>query len=100
MYDDRLRILRIVVIIALIIGILVALFYLVYSFSLFWQAFAAGITIGILLIIIFVLIVTAIYLWIKNLLIKRELSRKSNELEQTKIELNRCRAKLNSDKLE
>jgi len=94
MYNNSLKTLRIVVIIALVIGILAALFYLVYSFTLFWQAFAAGITIGILLIIIFVLLVLAVYLWIKNFLIKRELIKQEAELEQIKIELNRYKARV------
>jgi len=94
------RTLKIVVIIAAVIGIIAALFYLVYSFTLFWQAFAAGITIGILLIIIFVLIVLAMYLWIKNLLLKREFKKQEAKLEQINMELNRCRTKLKSSKLE
>jgi len=100
MYNDRMRTLKIVVIIAAVIGIIAALFYLVYSFTLFWQAFAAGITIGILLIIIFVLIVLAMYLWIKNLLLKREFKKQEAKLEQINMELNRCRTKLKSSKLE
>ena len=100
MHNDRLKTLRIIMIIALVIVILAALFYLVYSFSLFWQAFAAGITISILLIIIFVLLVLAIYSWIKSLLLKRELNETNSKLGQAKIELNRCRNKLKSDELE
>jgi membrane protein implicated in regulation of membrane protease activity len=100
MYNDQLRTLRIVVIIAVVIGILAALFYLVYSFTLFWQAFAAGITIGFLLIILFVLLVLAIYLWVKNFLIKRELKKQETELEQIKIELNRYKARLMQENTE
>lgn len=100
MYNHRLKTLRIVIIIALVMGILAALFYLVYSFSLFWQAFAAGITIGILLIIIFVLIVLAIYLWIKNLLLKRELMKQETKLEQIKMDLNRYKTKLRQKNVE
>jgi len=94
MYNDRLKTLRIVAIIAVAVGILAALFYVIYSFSLFWQAFAAGITISILLIIIFVLLVLAAYLWIKNLLLKRELKKQETKLEQIKMELNRCKTYL------
>lgn len=100
MYNDRLKTLRIAAIIALVIGILAALFYIVYSFSLFWQAFAAGITISILLIIIFVLLVLAAYLWIKNFLLKRELKKQETKLEQVKMELNRYKTQLKQKNIE
>ena len=94
MYNDRLKTLKIAAIIAVVIIILAALFYIVYSFSLFWQAFAAGITISILLIIIFLLLVLAVYLWIRNFLLKRELKKKEIELEQVKIQLNMYKTQL------
>ena len=94
MYNERLKTLKIAGIIILVIGILAALFYIVYSFSLFWQAFAAGITISILLIIMFILLVLAVYLWIKNFLLKRELKKKEIELEQAKIQLNMYKTQL------
>ena len=100
MYNDRLKTLRIAAIIALVIGILAALFYIVYSFSLFWQAFAAGITISILLIIIFVLLVLAVYLWIKNFLLKRELKKQETKLEQVKMELNIYKTQLKQKNIE
>lgn len=100
MYNDHLKTLRIAAIIALVIGILAALFYIVYSFSLFWQAFAAGITISILLIIIFVLLVLAVYLWIKNFLLKRELKKQETKLEQVKMELNRYKTQLKQKNIE
>ncbi|MEN6552098.1 MAG: hypothetical protein ABFC34_04330 [Methanobacterium sp.] len=94
MYNERLKTLKIAGIIVLVIGILAVLFYIVYSFSLFWQAFAAGITISILLIIIFILLVLAVYLWIKNFLLKRELKKREIELEQVKIQLNMYKTQL------
>ncbi len=94
MYNERLKTLKIAGIIVLVIGILAALFYIVYSFSLFWQAFAAGITISILLIIIFILLILAVYLWIKNFLLKRELKKREIELEQVKIQLNMYKTQL------
>ncbi len=100
MYNDRLKTLKIAAIIAVVIGILAALFYIVYSFSLFWQAFAAGITISILLIIIFVLLVLAAYLWIKNFLLKRELKKQETKLEQVKMELNRYKTQLKQKNIE
>ncbi|MEL7671978.1 hypothetical protein [Methanobacterium sp.] len=97
MYNGRLKTLKIAGIIILVIGILAALFYIVYSFSLFWQAFAAGITISILLIIIFILLVLAVYLWIKNFLLKRELKKMEIELEQAKIQLNMYKTQLRKE---
>lgn len=98
MHDDSLKTLKIVVMIAVVIGILVAVGYLIYGFSLFWATFAAGITIGLLLIIIVVLLILAIYLWIRNFLLKRELRRYEDRLEQAQAELSRCRSKFNQIK--
>jgi uncharacterized membrane protein len=95
MEDNRLKTLKIVVIAAVVIGLLAALAYTLYGFSLFWATFAAGITIGLLIIIILVFIVLTIYLWIRTLLFKREIKRYENRLEQAKMELIRCRSKLN-----
>ncbi len=94
MCNEHLKILKITGIIILVLGILATLFYIVYSFSLFWQAFAAGITISILLIIVFVLVVLAVYLWIKNFLLKRELKKKEIEIEQLKIQLSMFKSQL------
>jgi uncharacterized membrane protein len=99
MDDDRFETLKLVVIIAVIIGLLAAIGYAVYAFSLLWVTFAAGITTALLLILVLVLFVIAIYFWIKNLMIKRELNRTISKLEQTKIELDRYKAKLKSDKV-
>ncbi|MCZ3366284.1 MULTISPECIES: hypothetical protein [Methanobacterium] len=98
MYNEHLKTLKIAGIIVLVIGILAAIFYIVYSFSLFWQAFAAGITISILLIIIFILLVLAVYLWIKNFLLKRELKKREIELEQVKIQLNMYKTKAKAER--
>lgn len=100
MYNDRLKTLKIAAIIAVVIGILAVLFYIVYSFSLFWQAFAAGITISILLITIFVLLLLALYLWIRNFLLKRELREQETKLEQVRMELNRCKTQLKQENVE
>ncbi len=100
MYNDHLKTLRIAAIIAVAVVIFAALFYIVYSFSLFWQAFAAGITISILLIIIFVLIILAVYLWIRNLLLKRELKKQEIKLEQIKTELNMYKSQLKQERTE
>ena len=94
MYNDNLRILRIIIIIAVIIAILGALAYFIYGFSLFWATFAAGITIGLLLIIILALLILSIYLWIRTLLLKREVKRYQSNLEHAKIELDACKSKI------
>lgn len=93
MYEDRLKTLKIVVIAAVVIGIIAALAYVLYGFSLFWATFAAGITIGILLIFIVILLILLVYLWIRMLLLKREIKRLEVKLEQVTMELNSCRSK-------
>ena len=93
--DERLKTLKLVVIVAILIGLLAAIAYALYGFSLFWATFAAGITIGLLLIIILVILVLAVYLWIRTLLLKREVRKFEDKLELAKMELSRCRAQLN-----
>jgi uncharacterized membrane protein len=100
MHEDSLKTLKIVVIVAVVIGVLAAIAYIIYGFALFWATFAVGITIGLLLIISLVLLVLAIYLWIRTFLLKREVKRYENILEQTKIELDRCRSKFNQIKIQ
>jgi hypothetical protein len=79
--EQLLKTLKIVVILALIIGVIGALFYLVYGFTILWQAMAAGIITGFLLILVFVFLCLAIYLWLKLVLLKRELGKCREELE-------------------
>jgi len=79
--EQLLKTLKIVVILALIIGVIGALFYLVYGFTILWQAMAAGIITGFLLILVFVFLGLAIYLWLKLVLLKRELGKCREELE-------------------
>nr|WP_319374314.1 hypothetical protein [uncultured Methanobacterium sp.] len=79
--EQLLKTLKIVVILALIIGVIGALFYLVYGFTILWQAMAAGIITGFLLILVFVFLCLAIYLWLKLVLLKRELGKCRQELE-------------------
>jgi Zn-dependent protease with chaperone function len=78
--EQLLKTLKIVVILALIIGVIGALFYLVYGFTILWQAMAAGIITGFLLILVFIFLGLAIYLWLKLVLIKRELGKCREEL--------------------
>jgi membrane protein implicated in regulation of membrane protease activity len=97
MNDNRLKTILVIVGAILILAVIA---YAIYGFSLFWATFAAGITIGLLIIIIIVFIALTIYLWIRTLLLKRDLNRTMSELKQTKMELSQCRAKLNQKKFE
>jgi Zn-dependent protease with chaperone function len=75
-----LKTLKIVVILALILGVIGAVFYLIYGFTLLWQAMAAGIVTGFLLILLFILLGLTIYLWLKLVLLRRELEKCQKEL--------------------
>ncbi|MGZ7160018.1 MAG: hypothetical protein ACXVHR_06055 [Methanobacterium sp.] len=94
MHEDKLKILKIIIIITVILGLLGAFAYIIYGFSLFWATFAAGITIGLLLIIILALLIAAAYLWIRSFLLKREVKKYESRLEQVEMELTRCRSTL------
>ena len=93
MYSDNFKTLKIVVIAAVVIGIIAALAYVLYGFSLFWATFAAGITIGLLLIFIVILFILLVYLGVRMLLLKREIKRLEIKLEQVTMELSRCRSR-------
>ena len=80
--EQLLKTLKIVLILALVIGIIGAVFYLVYGFTILWQAMAAGIITGFLLILVFIFMVLALYLYLKLALIKRELRKCREELEE------------------
>ncbi|MEN6328934.1 MAG: hypothetical protein ABFC91_01400 [Methanobacteriaceae archaeon] len=74
--------LKLVGIAVLILAGLAALLYLVYGLTLIWQGMAAGVTIGFLLIVLFLVTLLAIYLWIRTLLLKRELSKCQDRVEE------------------
>lgn len=97
MNENQLRMLKIILIIAVVFALIATIMYGIYAFSLFWQTFAAGITISFLLIILVLIALLAIYLWIRNLLIKRELNNCKKELEKVNLELKRCESKLNQN---
>jgi len=80
--EQLLKTLKIVLILALIIGLIGAVFYLVYGFTILWQAMAAGIITGFLLILVFILLVLALYFYLKLILIKRELRKCREELNE------------------
>lgn len=81
-----LKTLKIIIILALIITAIGALFYLIFGFTLLWQAMAAGIVTGFLLILVFILLVFAIYFYLKMLLIRRELTKCRQDLEKMATE--------------
>jgi uncharacterized membrane protein YqjE len=95
-----LRMLKIILITIAVFCLLAALFYGIYTFSLFWQTFAAGITISFLLIILVILCLLTIYLGIRNFLLKKELEKNRNKLNQLKFELERCKSKSNHENSE
>ena len=79
--DQLLRTLKIIVILAVIIGVAGAVLYLIYGFTLLWQAMAAGIITGFLIILVFILLIMVIYFYLKLLLVRRELRKCREELE-------------------
>lgn len=95
-----LRMLKIILITIAVFCLFAALFYGIYTFSLFWQTFAAGITISFLLIILVILFLSLIYLAIRNFLLKKEVDNYKNKLNQLKFELERCKSKSNQENSE
>ncbi|AUB55770.1 hypothetical protein [Methanobacterium subterraneum] len=87
--EQLFKILKIVIILTLIIGVIGAVFYLVYGFTILWQAMAAGIITGFLLILVFIFLALAVSLWLKLMLMKRELGKCRLEL----MEMSRKSAK-------
>jgi hypothetical protein len=98
--DQLVKNLKIVAIMALIIGVLGAVLYLIYGFTIIWQAMAAGIITGFLSLIVILFVVLSIYLWIKNLLLKKDLKHAKVELNKYKIELEKYKAELEKSKVE
>lgn len=96
--NELIRNLKIIVIITLIISILAALLYLIYGLALVWQAIAAGMITGLLSILVIVFIVISIYLWVKNLLLKRDLKKNQIELGYCRAELNKIKNSIEKDK--
>jgi predicted membrane protein len=96
--EDLVRNIKLIVVIALVIGILGAAFYLIYGFAFFWQAMVATLFSILLSIIAILFIFLSIYLWIKNLLLKRELNKVKDELEQVRYNLTKCNSLLNDFK--
>jgi hypothetical protein len=85
--NELIRNLKIVVIAALIIGVIGTIIYLIYGFTILWTAMAAGIITGFLSLLVILFLALSIYLWSKNLLLKRDLKRYKTELQYCKAEL-------------
>jgi uncharacterized membrane protein len=96
--DELIRNLKIIAIIALTIAIVAAVLYLIYGLALVWQAIAAGIITGLLSILVIIFILISIYLWVKNLLLKRDLKKNQNELGYCRAELNKIKNSIEKDK--
>lgn len=92
--DQFIKNLKIIVVVALIIGVLGAILFLVSGFAVVWQAMAATVISIFLSILVILFMALSVYLWIKNLLLKRELERTKTELDRCKGELNRFRREL------
>lgn len=87
------RNLKIIFVISFIIGLIAALLYLGYGFMIIWQGMAAGIIIGFLTIIVLILLGLSIYLWLKNLWIKREYKNLLKQLKSFQKDLKHEKAK-------
>jgi hypothetical protein len=85
--NELIRNLKIVVIAALIIGVIGTIIYLIYGFTILWTAMAAGIITGFLSLLVILFLALSIYLWSKNLFLKRDLKRYKTELQYCKAEL-------------
>lgn len=92
--DVFVRNLRMVLLLAVIVAIIAGILYLIYGFTILWQALAAGIIIGFLSILVIIFVGVSIYFWTRNLLLKRELRRYEMELRQCRAELKK---KIDSD---
>ena len=96
--DEIIRNLKIVVLIAIVVAVVGAILYLIYGFTILWQAIAAAIITGFLSLLVLIFLVVSIYLWTKNLLLKRDLRRYEMELKVCREELKK-KSNLNEENL-
>jgi membrane protein implicated in regulation of membrane protease activity len=92
--------LKIIVILSFIIALIVAVLFLIYSFTIVWQAIAATIVALFLSLLVILFIILAIYLWIKILILRRELNAYKMESDRLKVELQKCRNKSNEKRID
>ena len=95
--NNLIKNLKIIVIIALIIAVVGAVLYLLYGLALVWQAIAAGIISGLLFLLVIVFVVISVYLWTRNYLLKRELTRYQTELHHCRFELAKYKKEPNDE---
>jgi membrane protein implicated in regulation of membrane protease activity len=98
MRNELIKYIKSIVIVALIIGIIGALFFLIFGFALIWQAIAATLITIFLASMAILFIFVSVYLWIKNLMLKKELNRRREEIENISRNLKNCNKKLREKK--
>ena len=96
--DEFIRNLKIILIVAMIIAVLSAILYVIYGLALVWQAIAGGIITGFLFILVIIFLAISIYLWAKNLILKRDLRKNQVELGYCRAELNKLKNSIEKDK--
>jgi len=96
--NEFIRNLKIIMIVAVIIAIFAAILYVIYGLALVWQAIAAGIITGFLFILVIIFLAISIYLWAKNLILKRDLRKNQVELGYCRAELNKLKNSIEKDK--
>jgi len=96
--NEFIRNLKIILIVAVIIAIFAAILYVIYGLALVWQAIAAGIITGFLFILVIIFLAISIYLWAKNLILKRDLRKNQVELGYCRAELNKLKNSIEKDK--
>lgn len=96
--DERtVKTLKLVSVLALIFAALGAVFFFVYGFSIIWQGLAAGIIIGFLFVACIILLILALFLWIRTMMLQRDLKKINTELKMVNQEL-KTEKKLNKEK--
>ncbi len=87
--------LKIIVILAFIITLIGSVLFLIYSLTIVWQAIAATIVALFLSLLVILFVILAVYLWIKILILRRELKAYKMESDRLKVELQKCRNESN-----
>ncbi len=100
MENTFLKNLKIIAILALIIALIAAVLFLIYSFTIVWQAIAATIVALFLSLLVIIFIILAVYLWIKTLILRREVTAYKMESDRLKVELQKCRNKSNEKRID
>ncbi len=91
MENTLVRNLKIILVSIFIITLIGAIIYLIFSFTIIWQAIAATIIAAFLSLLVILLIILTVYLWIKMLLLRKELNEYKLEVNGLKAELKKCK---------